>query len=343
MNMRMPMDPHGRMYGQSQGRPSPYPSPAMYMAQKRHQSPIYNNMGQMGPGGPAGSPYRSNPYGPSASQGGYPMGHPHNMGGGPGPGFSGIPPNMRNGMGMGPNGSGMQPMSSMSGGPYPPMSSHSQMSSSSGSLPPYSSSPMTSMAGGGGGPGSPYPGGGISGPGGPNHPSSSMYPTANQHRPLPSGSNPGSMNNKTELPSISPRGGGPNTVGNGPPSSGGISSFQHSPVPGNPTPPLTPNGPNGNCMTSAPFASPQSDHGSTSSEMSGMKPAYSHSLNTNANTAKEEMRLTFPVQDGVLLTPFRLEHNLAVSNHVFHLKPQVIENVCLCVYVYVELCNNKII
>jgi hypothetical protein len=35
------------------------------------------------------------------------------------------------------------------------------------------------------------------------------------------------------------------------------------------------------------------------------------------------MRLTFPVRDGVLLPPFRLEHNLAVSNHSFHLKPQV--------------------
>ena len=38
---------------------------------------------------------------------------------------------------------------------------------------------------------------------------------------------------------------------------------------------------------------------------------------------EEELRLTFPVRDGILLPPFRLEHNLAVSNHVFHLKPQV--------------------
>ena len=29
------------------------------------------------------------------------------------------------------------------------------------------------------------------------------------------------------------------------------------------------------------------------------------------------------MRDGILLPPFRLEHNLAVSNHVFHLKPQV--------------------
>ena len=36
-----------------------------------------------------------------------------------------------------------------------------------------------------------------------------------------------------------------------------------------------------------------------------------------------EPRLTFPVKDGVILAPFRLEHNLAVSNHIFQLKPQV--------------------
>ena len=29
------------------------------------------------------------------------------------------------------------------------------------------------------------------------------------------------------------------------------------------------------------------------------------------------------MRDGILLPPFRLEHNLAVSNHVFHLKPPV--------------------
>lgn len=37
----------------------------------------------------------------------------------------------------------------------------------------------------------------------------------------------------------------------------------------------------------------------------------------------EELRLTFPVRDGVVLPPFRLEHNLAVSNHVFHLRDSV--------------------
>lgn len=44
------------------------------------------------------------------------------------------------------------------------------------------------------------------------------------------------------------------------------------------------------------------------------------SFSANPN---EELRLTFPVRDGVVLEPFRLEHNLAVSNHVFHLRPTV--------------------
>jgi hypothetical protein len=40
-------------------------------------------------------------------------------------------------------------------------------------------------------------------------------------------------------------------------------------------------------------------------------------------TEDDELRLTFPVRDGILLPPFRLEHNLAVGNHVFTLKPTV--------------------
>ena len=44
-----------------------------------------------------------------------------------------------------------------------------------------------------------------------------------------------------------------------------------------------------------------------------------------------EPRLTFPVKDGVILAPFRLEHNLAVSNHIFQLKPQVCQNIIVMV------------
>jgi hypothetical protein len=37
----------------------------------------------------------------------------------------------------------------------------------------------------------------------------------------------------------------------------------------------------------------------------------------------ESARLSFPVRDGTVLMPFRLQHNLSVSNHVFLLKEQV--------------------
>lgn len=43
---------------------------------------------------------------------------------------------------------------------------------------------------------------------------------------------------------------------------------------------------------------------------------------------EEELRLTFPVRDGIILAPFRLEHNLAVSNHSFQLKPKVYQTLC---------------
>lgn len=82
-------------------------------------------------------------------------------------------------------------------------------------------------------------------------------------------------------------------------------NYQHSPVPGNPTPPLTPAAP----MT--PYISPNPD----------LKPNLPHK--------DEELRLTFPVRDGILLPPFRLEHNLAVSNHVFQLKSTVY-NTLMC-------------
>ena len=39
----------------------------------------------------------------------------------------------------------------------------------------------------------------------------------------------------------------------------------------------------------------------------------------------DNLRLTFPVRDGVVLPPFRLEHNYSVSNHVFHLRESVFQ------------------
>ncbi|KAK9965948.1 hypothetical protein ABG768_005010 [Culter alburnus] len=93
-----------------------------------------------------------------------------------------------------------------------------------------------------------------------------------------------------------------------------MGSYPHSPLPGNPTPPVTP----GSNMPQ--FPSPNQD----------IKPQFPPDIKPNINALpppsgnpNEELRLTFPVRDGVVLDPFRLEHNLAVSNHVFHLRPTV--------------------
>ncbi|BFZ03808.1 hypothetical protein BsWGS_06847 [Bradybaena similaris] len=80
-------------------------------------------------------------------------------------------------------------------------------------------------------------------------------------------------------------------------------SFPHSPIPGNPTPPITP--------------------GSVAGYPADMKPAYPPDVKPMLKSNPDELRLTFPVRDGVVLAPFRLEHNLAVSNHVFQLRETV--------------------
>ena len=38
-----------------------------------------------------------------------------------------------------------------------------------------------------------------------------------------------------------------------------------------------------------------------------------------------ELQLTFPIRDGTIIPAFRLEHNLSVSYHVFHLKDHVFQ------------------
>lgn len=101
-------------------------------------------------------------------------------------------------------------------------------------------------------------------------------------------------------------------------------NYQHSPVPGNPTPPLTPA-----ASSMTPYISPNPD----------VKPNIVHSKLKRHFLVRacwitfpptgEELRLTFPVRDGIILPPFRLEHNLAVSNHVFQLKPTVY-NTLMC-------------
>ncbi|XP_076361206.1 zinc finger MIZ domain-containing protein 1-like isoform X3 [Tachypleus tridentatus] len=78
-------------------------------------------------------------------------------------------------------------------------------------------------------------------------------------------------------------------------------SYQQPSVPGNPTPPLTP------ASGLTPYIA--SSHGDVKPMVHQGKDA--------------ELRLTFPVRDGTILPPFRLEHNLAVSNHFFQLKPSI--------------------
>lgn len=50
---------------------------------------------------------------------------------------------------------------------------------------------------------------------------------------------------------------------------------------------------------------------------------HSHAPPPCLGNPSDDLRLTFPVRDGVVLEPFRLEHNLAVSNHAFQLRDSV--------------------
>ena len=149
---------------------------------------------------------------------------------------------------------------------------------------------------------------------------------------------------QTDMPSVSPRNGG-GGGGGGSGEKTNVMPFHHSPVPGNPTPPLTPNssggGGGGGGGVGVPFASPASSSNDSSGGYSGGskmsleglggpgKGSGGHlgggapHLPSKMTASQGENRLTFPVQDGVILPPFRLEHNLNVSNHSFHLKPAV--------------------
>ncbi|XP_019478141.1 zinc finger MIZ domain-containing protein 2 [Meleagris gallopavo] len=95
-----------------------------------------------------------------------------------------------------------------------------------------------------------------------------------------------------------------------------VPGYPSSPLPGNPTPPMTP----GSSM--APYMSPGQDV--KAPFLPDVKPSMA-ALHPSPSgpPAGEELRLTFPVRDGVVLEPFRLQHNLAVSNHVFQLRDSV--------------------
>uniref|UniRef100_A0A8C5HI00 Zinc finger MIZ domain-containing protein 1-like n=1 Tax=Gouania willdenowi TaxID=441366 RepID=A0A8C5HI00_GOUWI len=193
----------------------------------------------------------------------------------------------------------------------------------------------------------PYPGeGGYGGQQyGPNsqfQPQQGQYPPSNASRPLPSPNYPTQrmpvQQAQSQYPPGMPMGqyykqepfNGQSTTfsgggysygqGSGPPRAG---NYPHSPVPGNPTPPMTPG------SSIPPYLSPNQDvkppfPPDMKPNMTALPPPPSkHRFPSHAANPNEELRLTFPVRDGVVLEPFRLEHNLAVSNHVFHLRPSV--------------------
>lgn len=110
-------------------------------------------------------------------------------------------------------------------------------------------------------------------------------------------------------------------------------SYQHSPIPGNPTPPLTPAS-----QFQPPFLSPNATLDASPALSQKMSPSHSMLAEQKPSgrgtvqkyppaglTHEEgpEPRFTFGVKDGTILFPFRLEHNLSVSNHQFNLKPAV--------------------
>ncbi|NXJ85360.1 ZMIZ2 protein, partial [Trogon melanurus] len=95
-----------------------------------------------------------------------------------------------------------------------------------------------------------------------------------------------------------------------------LPGYPSSPLAGNPTPPMTP----GSGIPH--YASPGQDV--KSPFLPDMKPSVTSLHPSPSGPAPgEELRLTFPVRDGVVLEPFRLQHNLAVSNHVFQLRDSV--------------------
>ncbi|KAL0964566.1 hypothetical protein UPYG_G00325720 [Umbra pygmaea] len=212
-----------------------------------------------------------------------------------------------------------------------PFGGHSQRPPQQGYGGPRQAMPMQVMK-------RPYPGeqnygGQQYGPNGQFPPQQGQYPSANSSRPMPSPNYPGQRMPGGPGPGqYHPQGmpmgqfykqepfngqntnfsggGYPYGQGNGAPRPG---NYPHSPVPGNPTPPMTP----GSSMP--PYLSPNQD----------VKPPFPTDMKPNMTALppptnpNEELRLTFPVRDGVVLEPFRLEHNLAVSNHVYHLRPSV--------------------
>ncbi|XP_053727935.1 zinc finger MIZ domain-containing protein 2 isoform X1 [Synchiropus splendidus] len=271
--------------------------------------------GSMGTGPVRGPPSMNPMYGP----GGGPQRVPQHLNYGPGSQQGGLRPpqglkrpyNAESFPGMSqqygvPVGSGVNMMSGPSG--------------ATGSMP-------GSVGGGHAGPG-PYTGANMQyhpGPGGPGPAAqrSASSPSYQGHKmPLPQyppSGPPNSQYYKQEQGGLAAGGYSSFSQQSGP--GRGLPGYPSSPVPGNPTPPITP----GSSMA-PPYMSPGSSDikPPPSSFLPDIKPSMA-GLAPPASTGNpsDDLRLTFPVRDGVVLEPFRLEHNLAVSNHVFQLRESV--------------------
>ncbi|XP_053782864.1 zinc finger MIZ domain-containing protein 2 isoform X3 [Desmodus rotundus] len=97
-----------------------------------------------------------------------------------------------------------------------------------------------------------------------------------------------------------------------------LPGYPSSPLPGSPTPPVTPG-------SSIPYSQDVK-----SPFLPDLKPNVSSLHPSSPGSGPcDELRLTFPVRDGVVLEPFRLQHNLAVSNHAFQLRDSVYKTLML--------------
>uniref|UniRef100_A0A672YFU1 Zinc finger, MIZ-type containing 2 n=1 Tax=Sphaeramia orbicularis TaxID=375764 RepID=A0A672YFU1_9TELE len=308
-------------------------------------APAYNNqfMAHSGPRGPPGMAPGGMGPGPGPNRGPPSMGSMYGPGGGP----QRVPqhPNY----GPGPQQGHLRPPQTLKR----PYSSESFTGMSQQySVPVGSNVGVMSGPGGATGSISGSGGGGHAGPGpGPYSGPSMQYhsgPGGPGPTPQRSGSSPSYQSHKMPLPQYPPsgppssqyykdqfngQGGALNTLTAGgstgvynsfnqPSGPGrGLPGYPSSPVPGNPTPPITP----GSSMA-PPYMSPGN---------SDVKPVPSNFLpDIKPNMAglapppptgnpSDDLRLNFPVRDGVVLDAFRLEHNLAVSNHVFQLRDSV--------------------
>uniref|UniRef100_A0A7N8X2C8 Zinc finger MIZ-type containing 1 n=1 Tax=Mastacembelus armatus TaxID=205130 RepID=A0A7N8X2C8_9TELE len=284
---------------------------ATVAALQETQNKDINQYGPMGPNQAYNNQFMNQP-GPRG-----PPSLPGNMGAGMNASNMSGPPigmNQPRGQGMGPFGAHGQRMPQQGyAGPRP------QGMSMQGMKRPY--------------PGEPNYGGQQYGPNNQFPNQQGQYPTPNPSRPLPSPNYPGQRMPGQQLQGQYPPPSGAMGQYYKPPFNGQTNNFSgsgyqysqgnmngvmgnypHSPVPGNPTPPMTP----GNNIPQ--YLSPNQD----------VKPPFPPDIKPNITSLppppanhNEELRLTFPVRDGVVLEPFRLEHNLAVSNHVFHLRPSV--------------------